>query len=136
MRLSRLKDISLERKILRKLNKINKLKSRFSNEDFNINFGELRTIWKIFLLHCIQPHIYLIFDQHVFRAMQCIQSNILTEISTSERQKIFQYESYQAFFDNVVHQSGRDNVKVDRALWCFGKFLKQNLVSKVLGFAG
>jgi len=137
MRLSSQKNFAFERKILRNLSKVNELKARFSEDDFNHAFGELSTIWKIFLLHCIQPDIYPIFDQHVFRAMQCIQNKTIAEVAKSEGQKYSQYlESYKTFFNDVVHQSGRNGVKVDRALWFFGKSLKQPLIRKILGFAG
>jgi hypothetical protein len=137
MRLSRFKNITLERKILHKLQKINQLKQSFSLEGYKYIFSDLPTIWKIFLLHCIQPRNYPIFDRHVFRAMQYLQSGIMVEISEAKKQKLDQYcNLYLSFFNNFVQESNRDNVKVDRALWRFGKYLKDPLVLKFIGFAG
>jgi len=136
MRLSGQKNAALQSKILRKLSKVNELKADFSLEKFNSIFSQLGTIWKIFLLHCIQPQTYPIFDQHVYRAMNCIVNNMIVEVAKSERQKYCQYfDSYLPFFNGTVQQSNRDAVKVDRALWFFGKSLRLPLVRKAVGLA-
>lgn len=129
MRLSINKNSSLERKILRKLNTVNQLKTNFSIQDYNDAFAELSTIWKIFLLHCIQPKIYPIFDQHVYRAMKFVQHQTIKEVLKSEDQKYRQYfDDYLSFFNLLVDESGRDYINVDRALWVFGKSLKLSLI--------
>lgn len=136
MRLSGQKNTVLQSQIVRKLSKVNALKSHFSLEEFNNSFPHLGTIWKIFLLHCIQPQTYPIFDQHVYRAMQCIEHNTVVEVAKSERQKYCQYfDSYVPFFNRAVQQSNRNAVQVDRALWFFGKSLRLALVRKVVGIA-
>jgi hypothetical protein len=76
------------------------------------------------------------FDQHVFRAMQLIENNTISEVSKSERQKYSQYfNPYLPFFNGLVQRSDRDPVKVDRALWMFGKSLKLKFMRHVVGFA-
>jgi hypothetical protein len=136
MRLSGQKDAALQSKILRNLRKVNELKTNFLLEEFNNTFSSLPTIWKIFLLHCIQPQIYPIFDQHVYRAMHCVENGTILEVPKSERQKYRQYfDSYVSFFNRVVQQSNRSYIKVDRALWSFGKSLRSPLVRRILSGA-
>ena len=133
MRLSDPKYSSLERKILHRLELINRLKSNFLIDEFNRAFSELSTIWKIFLLHCIKPNSYPIFDQHVFRAMRFIQTNTIVELPKSKKEKYSQYLNlYLSFFDRLVLLSGQNGIEVDHALWVFGKSLKTPLLHKVL----
>jgi len=133
MRLSGKKDAALSGKILRRLTAINELKANFLQEQFDRKFTDLSAIWKIFLLHCVQPKTYPIFDQHVYRAMCYMQSGAITELGNNSTQKYTQYfESYLPFYSSVVKRSYRDPVKVDRALWVFGKTLKDPLAQKVM----
>jgi len=74
MPLSKLKEKSL-RQIQDKLTLINGLKTHFSIEEFKSQFENLSSIWKIFLLHIINPMKYPIFDQHVCRAYYFITYN-------------------------------------------------------------
>lgn len=130
--LSKAKDTSFQKKILAKLKTVNDLKQSFSLEKFDAEFGNLTTIWRIFLLHCIRPSEYPIFDQHVFRAMHYLENRSIGEISKSERKKYAQYvEWYLPFFTRTKQLSNRDYVKVDRALWSFGKALNLPLIEKV-----
>ena len=132
MRLSALKNTTLQEKILRKLPTVNKLKKHFSLGEFEQDFPNLGTIWKIFLLHCIQPDTYPIFDQHVFRAMCYLQDHQVSEVSGSDRQKYRQYlDLYLPYFNTVVEQSCCSKVKADRALWMFGKALKLTWVQTI-----
>lgn len=126
MHLSGNKNNALESKVLRKLAKVNELKLDFSIGDFEEVFSSLSTIWKVFLLHCIQPDTYPIFDRHVYRAMQYIENGTIIEVSKSDAKKYRQYlDSYLDFFTRVLEQSNRDAIKVDRALWLFGKSIRQ-----------
>jgi hypothetical protein len=133
MRLSGKKDAALNGKVLRRLTAINELKTKFLQEQFDRKFTDLSAIWKIFLLHCVQPQTYPIFDQHVYRAMCYMQSGVITELRNNSTRKYKQYfESYVPFYSSVVKCSCRDSVKVDRALWVFGKTLKDPLAQKVM----
>jgi len=133
MRLSDRKNLSFERKVRKKLATVNRLKSNFSLGEFNKIFSGLSAIWKIFLLHCIRPNIYPIFDQHVFRAMMFILDKTIHEVSKSEKEKYDKYFSlYVPFFNELVRQSDCDPIKVDHALWVFGKALKSPIISDVL----
>lgn len=87
-------------------------------------FEEGGAIWRIFLLHCWQPTPFPIYDQHVHRAMRVLQAGVLEEIPSTDPQKIRTYlNSYMAFhagFDGIRYRL------VDKALWPFGKFLREN----------
>jgi hypothetical protein len=87
-------------------------------------FSDGGAIWRIFWLHCWQPTRFPIYDQHVHRAMRFIESGVLDEIPTNDREKILayteQYLPFHALFDGFPHRV------VDKALWAFGKFIGEN----------
>jgi len=79
-------------------------------------------IWNIFYLHCINPEIWPIYDQHAHRAMIYMKTGKITEIGGTNRQKIISYKGqYVPFFKTL---SQKDHRKLDKALFAFGKFLK------------
>lgn len=82
-------------------------------------------IWGIFWLHCINPTLFPIFDQHTYRAMARIKSFSPVEIPSSRNGKISAYfERYVPFtkeFGDV------DRRKLDKALVTYGAFLKKGL---------
>jgi hypothetical protein len=49
-------------------------------------------IWNIFILHCLQPETWPIFDQHTFRPMRYLESGRLEEIGSTNKQKYTAYE--------------------------------------------
>lgn len=80
-------------------------------------------IWRIFWLHCWQPARFPIYDQHVHRAMAFIENGVIEEIPTYNPRKVKSYlQRYLNFHERFSGMSGRD---VDKALWAFGKFLKE-----------
>ena len=82
-------------------------------------------IWRIFWLHCWQPERFPIYDQHVHRAMAFIhiQPGIPEEIPARDPAKIASYiQHYLPFHAKFNRLDGRN---VDKALWAFGKFLKE-----------
>ena len=119
------KMISFNR-IISKIKLINQLKVNFNQQEFNYEFKEIGFIWKIFLLHLINPYEYPIFDQHVYRAANYLTKGDplleLTSINVQKREDYY-YKDYIPFFklelkEVVLSQS------IDKALWTFGKFLK------------
>lgn len=58
------------------IHELKKMKYKFSWEYFEKYFGPLEqaTIWKIFLLHLMNPSEFPIFDQHVNRFYQFIKT--------------------------------------------------------------
>lgn len=80
-------------------------------------------VWGIFVLHCIYPKTYPLYDQHVYRAYEAIQSDeeILSKLAPASWDR---YLEYTRFFKNLVENSGIDERVTDRALWTYGKHLK------------
>lgn len=80
-------------------------------------------IWDIFWLHCINPGIFPIFDQHTYRAMARIKSLDLEEIPTGRDAKL---NAYFCHYIEFVKESfpGEDLRAVDKALFAYGRFLK------------
>ncbi len=124
--------LSLNKKVTadlacRNIKVINKLKKEFDMNLFLATFGKVGAIWKIFLLHAIQPNMFPIYDQHVHRAFIFIQFQKTEEISSSNKTKFKVYmEEYLPFFQEAKRTSKCDGKKVDEALWAFGKILKSH----------
>lgn len=121
--LSRLKKISVEKHYV---SRISKLKNISNGREWLKQFGHRRAIWDIFFLH-IWNQKFPIFDQHVYRAMKYIQTGKLCELPKNEDAKIeIYFEEYLSFFQSLQAElRSRENQKLDRALWRFGKFLKR-----------
>jgi hypothetical protein len=88
-------------------------------------FAEGGAIYRIFWLHCLRPNTFPIYDQHVHRAMNIIESVPHRELSTyTEKAQVRQYiDRYLPFW--VARFAGLDPRRVDQALWSFGKFMNQ-----------
>ena len=125
MPLSGLKQVSLETKIVAKIEIINQLKrSRTVDvQAFLAEFGNLSFVWKIFLLHIIKPQKYPIYDQNIHRSFNFIHNRehrgINHAISEKNKQQ-FYLEDYLPFIDNL---NGIPVRKIDRAFFTFGQFL-------------
>ncbi len=127
MKLSVLKQKSLNEKIKSKLKIINDFKSddEISLNDFNKEFKNLNAaVWKIFLLHIIKPSKYPIYDQHIHRTFLFINnedwSNVSnTSITNTDKQE-FYFNRYLTFIEaNDI----KDLKKLDEAFFAFGQFL-------------
>jgi len=110
--------------IIDRIDQINALKSKFCIDTFLKEFGFVKgAIWKMFLLHIIQPDNFPIFDQHVYRAYLFIAKNKRGEIPDNKRKQDIYFSEYVPFF-NEMAGNGISRKKLDEALWAFGKFLK------------
>jgi len=87
------------------------------------SFSKGGPIWRIFWLHCWQPDRFPIYDQHVHRAMAFIKTGIREEIPKQDSEKLNSCIQAYLPFHNAFGQS--DKRSVDKALWTFGKFLKE-----------
>ena len=129
MKLSKQKQKTLETKILSKLKIINQLKSStsFDLDSFRIEFKNLSAVWKIFLLHIIDPKVYPIYDQHIHRSFNFIQNKEWKGITNSsisnKRKEEFYFETFLPFVSKLRDFSIRD---IDKALFAFGKFIKES----------
>jgi len=126
MRLSDLKQKSLNDKIISKLELINYLKSKdeFELDLFNYEFKSLSAVWKIFLLHIIKPKKFPIYDQHIHRTFLFIHKKEFSDLSNASinnKQKgSFYFNEYLPFiYDNEI----KDLKKLDEAFFAFGQFL-------------
>jgi hypothetical protein len=126
MRLSDLKQKSLEQNILRKLHMINWFKSNenVDLENFRKEFNTLSTVWKIFLLHIIKPNQYPIYDQHIHRTFLFIHERDHTNLSNTyinnKDKETFYFKEYLPFIKN---NNIKDIKKLDEAFFAFGQFL-------------
>jgi len=126
MKLSELKQKSLENKIISKLSIINDLKSKadIDLEAFNKEFKGLTAVWKIFLLHIISPNKYPIYDQHIHRSFVFIHnedwSNISNNTITNKDKETFYFNRYLPF---IQSSNLRDLKQLDEAFFAFGQFL-------------
>lgn len=80
-------------------------------------------IWNFFWLHCINPNLAPIFDQHTFRACKFISANVVSELFELDdnAKSYFYFNNYIPFFNQFPNNEDR---RVDKALFMFGKFLK------------
>ncbi len=85
MKLSVLKQKSLDSKIKEKLAIINTFKrnDNIDVEVFKIEFKMVSVVWKIFLLHIIKPNKYPIYDQHIHRAFLFIHNEVWSNIANT-----------------------------------------------------
>lgn len=135
MRLSVLKQKSLDTKIKSKLSIINDFKNEadIDIELFKTEFKSLSTVWKIFLLHIIKPNKYPIYDQHIHRAFLFIHnedwSNISNDTINNKAKEQFYFERYLPFIES---QNIKDIKQLDEAFFAFGQFIKTGNYAKLL----
>lgn len=127
MKLSVLKQKSLDTKIKAKLSVINTFKSNdeIDIDSFKKEFKNLQaTVWKIFLLHIIKPNKFPIYDQHIHRTFLFIHnedwSNISNTSISNKAKEQFYFERYLPF---IEAQNIKDLKKLDEAFFAFGQFL-------------
>ena len=126
MKLSVLKQKSLEDKIKSKLSIINDFKSNdeINLVEFSKEFKNLSAVWKIFLLHLINPNIYPIYDQHIHRTFLFIHEEEYKDLSnksiSNKEKEEFYFKKYLPF---IKENSIKDLKKLDEAFFAFGQFL-------------
>ncbi|WP_461643177.1 hypothetical protein [Labilibaculum euxinus] len=135
MNLSFQKQNSLEKKVLAKLEIINKLKTKqdFELIEFEQNFNNLTAVWKIFLLHIIRPDRYPIYDQHINRAFNFIHrldyKNISADSITNKSKELFYFNTYLSF----IHSLDNCNLKtLDEAFFAFGQFINTKTYAQMV----
>lgn len=81
-------------------------------------------IWNIFWLHCCNPDLFPIFDQHTYRAMARITGLVCLEMPV-DATKIYEVylEQYVDFTKQFVNANPRT---LDQALFAYGRFLKSS----------
>ncbi len=136
MKLSVLKQRSLDTKIKAKLSIINDFKrnDEVNIEAFKKEFKSLTaTVWKVFLLHIIEPKKYPIYDQHIHRTFLFIHKEDFLNISntsiTNKAKEQFYFDRYLPFIEG---NNIKDLKKLDEAFFAFGKFLKTGNYRKLV----
>lgn len=81
-------------------------------------------IWALFVLHCFFPETYPLFDQHVYRVYRYIVSKG-SECPLAPPLDWGMYSGYRDFFLAQVQAAALPYWEVDRALWAYGKHIKQ-----------
>jgi hypothetical protein len=128
MKLSEVKQLSLDTKVKAKLKIINSYKAdaTWTVTDFQNNFKELSAVWKIFLLHIIKPDLYPIYDQHINRTYNFIHGLSYKEISANmpnpDKEK-FYFDTYLPFIQGL---NNCDLKSIDEAFFSFGQFINTN----------
>lgn len=90
--------------------------------------GSSGAVWDIFWLHCLNPSLYPIFDQHTYRAMTAIRGGKPKEIGTYRRSILMKYfDEYRGFAAELALRTKMDMIAVDQSLFSYGKFLADDL---------
>lgn len=110
-----------------KINILKSLKKNFQWDTFESVFEPTKssTIWKIFLLHIMNPEEFPIYDQHVFRFYNFYKTGKISEIP-SNRMKIYDgYKNdYKLWFNRIQKESNLNSREIDKSLFSYGKLLK------------
>ena len=121
-KLSKGKQESVERNYLTRYAELSRLPAHVAARDLLQQFGG-GPIWRVFFLHCWRPQSFPIYDQHVHRAMEYVETGVPREIATSTQSVLADYtERYIPFWNRIQPGADRD---ADKALWVFGRLLKR-----------
>jgi len=133
MKLSVLKQKSLDTKIKDKLSIINAFKKSDSIdvEAFKIEFKKVSAVWKIFLLHIIKPNKYPIYDQHIHRAFLFIHNEDWSNIANTMSDKAKEQFYFKRYLPFIEAENIKDLKKLDEAFFAFGQFLNTRNYSKI-----
>lgn len=110
--------------------KVEVLKELRNGFDWNLFEREFQpqksgNIWKIFLLHIMNPNNFPIFDVHVFRFHYFVTNGEIREIPTSQNLKHEYYKNqYLGWFRDLRDKHGLNPKKMDESFFKFGQLLK------------
>jgi hypothetical protein len=108
---------------------LKKLKTNFSLSEFEefLHPEESSTIWKIFILHIIDPYNHPIFDQHVYRSYKFIKTGEIKELPTDKFKEIYRIykDEYKPWFNELKVKYTLEPRMMDKSLVTFGSFLKK-----------
>jgi hypothetical protein len=83
------------------------------------------TIWKLFLLHIINPSQFPIFDQHVYRSFRFFTCGVIEEIPENSKTKYQLYKTeYLDWFNQLKNDFNESPKKMDESFFSFGQMLK------------
>lgn len=110
-----------------KVEVLKSLQNNFEWEKFETEFQPQSnsTIWKLFLLHLINPNEFPIFDQHVYRSFMFIKKGVIEEIPINSKRKYQIYKmEYLDWFNQLKKEFDETPKKIDESLFSFGRMLK------------
>jgi hypothetical protein len=103
------------------------LRNKFTWELFENEFSPSKssTIWKIFLLHLMNPVEFPIFDQNVYRFFRFNKDGIITDPPKNTKKvfEIYKFE-YRDWFNTIRIQYKLHHKDMDRSFFSFGRLLK------------
>jgi len=82
-------------------------------------------IWKIFLMHVARPDDFPLFDQHVYRSYYFLKNGEIIDRTLTEDDKNL-YQEYFSYVTKIRDDTSLDLRTIDKALFAFGKFLKEH----------
>ncbi len=103
------------------------LQHQFSWDVFEQVFKPSTTsnIWKLFLLHIIDPFNFPIFDQHVYRFYTFHKAGVIEEIPKNHKVRYLCYkEDYIHWFRDIRDRHKMNPKAMDEAFFSYGKMLK------------
>jgi hypothetical protein len=116
--------------VLKYWDKVEVLRDLKLNFDWNVFEKEFKphkksTIWRLFLLHMMNPNEFPIFDQHVFRSYRFFTNGVIDEIPSYSNTIYQAYkDEYQPWFNNLKSQFNGSPKKMDESFFSFGQMLK------------
>ncbi|MFN0200526.1 MAG: hypothetical protein ACKVTZ_03350 [Bacteroidia bacterium] len=116
--------------LIKGIDTMNQLKKNFEEELFKKEFGHLPIAGQIALLHLINPTMFPMFDQHIYRGYQFLKQNKLMDLEDLPKSEQFNaYIEYKAYILGLVTESIVLK-KIDKAMWAYGKFLGNEAMRK------
>ena len=111
-----------------KIDVLRELQMEFSWELFEKEFEPQKNspIWKIFLLHLINPNKFPIFDQHVYRSFHFFETGLIEEIPSSSKRKYLIYKlEYRDWFNHIQQENNIYPKEMDKSFFSYGQMLKR-----------
>lgn len=82
-------------------------------------------VYTLFVLHCENPRLFPLYDQHVWRAYLYFINKDYKSVKTASQSWV-SFEKYSTWFKSQLKSLGDIHpTELDRALWTFGKELKK-----------
>lgn len=122
------------KKIVNKLDVVNKLKQKYDAEVFGDNFSSMPASWFFFLMHIIIPKRCPRFDQYVHLARQYLDTKKVIELPDNDNVLKMVSVTYFGFF-NALTKKGYSPDDLDRALRAFGMYIKSEFATPLLSTA-
>jgi hypothetical protein len=111
-----------------KVEVLRELKREFDWDLFEREFEPQKNspIWKLFLLHLVNPNKFPIFDQHVYRSFHFFETGLIEKIPSSSKLKYQIYKNeYLGWFNNIQEEFNILPKEMDKSFFSYGQMLKR-----------